>query len=96
MAVLRLLSEEEIREDNLQGYFEDFYRIICVSERPSTVDQPAALVRTTYLVDWEQLVHLLEDYGGFGEDIVAVEPVSGDEACFLRLVVHGERPVARA
>lgn len=96
MAVLRLLNEEEIREDNLQGYFEDLYRVVCVSERPQTADQPAALVRTTYLVDFEQLVHVLEDYGGFGEDIVEVEPVSGDEASFLRLVVHGQQPVARA
>jgi hypothetical protein len=46
-------------------------------------------------VDWEQLVHLLEDYGGFGEDIVELSRVTGEEARMWR--TSGAAPtVARA
>jgi hypothetical protein len=96
MALLHLLTEEPIHEDRMVEYFEDLYRIVCVSERSGSMDQPNALVRTTYLVDWEQLVHLLEDYDGFGEDIVEVIPVTGDEARVLRLSLGDRVQIARA
>lgn len=84
MSLLQLLGEEVIPETHLQEYFEDLYKVVCVSERvPSHTDE-GGLVRTTYIVDWEQLVHLLEDYGGFGEDIVEVARVTGDEAHLWR------------
>jgi hypothetical protein len=95
MSLLHLLGEEEIREDHLQEYFEDLYRVVCVSERPSSEMVGGGLVRTTYIVDWEQLVHLLEDYGGFGEDIVELSRVTGEEARMWR--TSGAAPkVARA
>ncbi len=96
MALLQLLSEEMIHEDNLSEYFDDLYRIVCVSERSGSLDQPPGLIRSTYIVDWEQLVHLLEDYDGFGEDIVEVVPVTGDEAHLLRLSIIGRTRIARA
>ncbi len=96
MALLQLLSEEPILEDNLVEYFEDLYRVICVSERGGSLDQAAGLVRSTYIVDWEQLVHLFEDYEGFGEDIVQVIPVSGDEARIFRHSLGGKIRMARA
>lgn len=96
MALLQLLSEEPIHEDNLVEYFEDLYRIVCVSERNGSRDQPCGLVRSTYVVDWEQLVHLLEDYEGFGEDIVEVIPVGGDEARVMRVSLGGRLRIARA
>jgi hypothetical protein len=96
MAVLQMVSEEEIGEDHLEEYLEDLYKIVCVSERPASLDSPAGLVRTTYLVDWEQLVHLLEDYGGFGEDIVEVAPVSLRQMRTWRPAHTDEGSVARA
>ncbi len=96
MALLQLLREEPIHEDNLTEYFEDLYRIVCVSERAGSLDQPPGLIRSTYIVDWEQLVHLLEDYDGFGEDIVEVVPVTGDEAHLLRLSMTSRLRIARA
>lgn len=96
MAVLQLLSEEVIQEENLQGYLEDLYKVVCVSERLGSRDHPGHLVRATYVVDWEQLVHLLEDYSGFGEDIVQVGRVSGDEARVLRHTVQPTSRIARA
>lgn len=96
MALLQLLCEEQIMDDHPEGYLEDLYRIVCVSERPPSRDQPSSMVRSTYIVDWEQLVHLLEDYGGFGEDIVEVSAVSVDEARIFRQAVVGESGLARA
>jgi len=96
MALLQLMNEEEIAEEGLQQYFEDLYKVICVSERPSTYDQEGGPVRTTYIVDWEQLVHLLEDYGGFGEDIVEVARIANDEAWMWRQSVGDSMIVARA
>ncbi len=96
MSLLQLLGEEEIREDNLEEYFEDLYRIVCVSERPRSEAATTGLVRTTYIVDWEQLVHLLEDYGGFGEDIVELSRLTGDEARMLRQGSAGGMKIARA
>jgi len=95
MSLLQLLGEEEIREDHLEEYFEDLYRIVCVSERLTSEMIGSGLVRSTYIVDWEQLVHLLEDYGGFGEDIVELSRVSGDEARMWRTSRAAPR-VARA
>jgi hypothetical protein len=96
MALLQMLSEEQIAEDRIHEYFEDLYKIVCVSERPSTMDNDAATVRTTYIVDWEQLVHLLEDYTLFGEDIVEVTAIRGEEARVLRGALNGSVRVARA
>src|SRR5579884_3643338 len=79
MAVLQLVSEEEIREDHLIEYFDDLYKIVCVGERPE-----GPTVRTTYIVDWEQLVHILEDYTCLDEDIVEVAPVGREEGQALR------------
>ncbi|HEX6506572.1 MAG TPA: hypothetical protein VF221_02975, partial [Chloroflexota bacterium] len=76
MALLHVLSEEDLAEDNIQQYFRNLYRIVCVGERPASLDYPGGAVRTTYVVDWEQLVHLLEDYTVFGEDIVEVSALS--------------------
>ena len=95
MSVLQLVGEEEIPEDNLQEYFEDLYRIVCVSERPAGPTTEAGLVRSTYIVDWEQLVHLLEDYECFGEDIVEVSRMPGHEAHTLQRTFGSSR-VARA
>lgn len=96
MALLQLLSEEPIAEDCIHEYFEDLYKIICVSERPASSDRDGAVVRSTYIVDWEQLVHLLEDYTLFGEDIVEVTAISGDQARQLRHMLGGNRGIARA
>lgn len=94
--MLELLYEEDIREDHLEEYFEDLYRIVCVGERPTSSERPRALVRSTYIVDWEQLVHLLEDYTVFGEDIVEVSAVRGDEARVLQCGPRGRTRLARA
>ena len=96
MAVLQLVYEEDIREEHLQEYFKDLYRIVCVGERPSTLGQNGGPVRSTYVVDWEQLVHLLEDYTVFGEDIVEVQALSPDEARMLFRSAQGARKLARA
>jgi hypothetical protein len=96
MAVLQMLGEEEIADDRIQEYFQDLYRIVCVGEKPSSLDRPGGLVRTTYVVDWEQLVHLLESYTVFGEDIVEVAPISSDEARMLRFTRDWTREPARA
>lgn len=96
MALLKLLSQEEIAEDRAEGYVNHLYRIVCVSERPETLDQPAGMVRSTYVVDWEQLVHLLEDYEYFSEDIVEVSAITGDQARALRAAMLSARGIARA
>jgi hypothetical protein len=96
MALLQLLSEEQIAEDCVTEYFERLYRIVCVSERPESIQEAGGPVRSTYIVDWEQLVHLLEDYTLFGEDIVEVTAVEGDEARTLRLAMRGGLAIARA
>lgn len=96
MALLQLLNEEEIGEDNLQQYFDDLYKIVCVSERLDACDGASGPVRTTYIVDWEQLVHLLEDYTVFGEDIVEVARVTSDEAWLWRHCLGAGDTVARA
>jgi hypothetical protein len=84
MALLQLVSEEQIAEDSVREYFDDLYKIVCVSERPLSSGGHGELVRTTYIVDWEQLVHLLEDYARFGEDIVEMTAISVEEAHILR------------
>ena len=94
--MLELLSEEPIGEDRLEDYFGHLYRIVCVGERPGTPEEPGELVRTTYIVDWEQLVHLLEDYRCFGEDIVEVSAVPLDSAPELRASMLGLVGMARA
>ncbi|GAC1320850.1 MAG: hypothetical protein NVS2B16_15520 [Chloroflexota bacterium] len=96
MSTFELVYEEDIHEDHLEGYFEDTYRVVCVGERPATFGRPSALVRSTYIVDWEQLVHLLEDYTVFGEDIVEVAAVTGDEAKLMRSSVGAGQRLARA
>lgn len=96
MALLQLLSEEAIAEDRVHEYFDDLYRVVCVGERPETAGQTSEAVRSTYVVDWEQLVHLLEDYSVFGEDIVEVTPVCSDEARILRRSLSGSMRLARA
>jgi hypothetical protein len=95
MALLQLLCEETIHEESLDHYFENLYRVVCVSER-AVENNLGSLVRTTYIVDWEQLVHVLEDYAGFGEDIVEVSQVSGDEARRMRQTLPGTTTLALA
>jgi hypothetical protein len=94
MAILHIVAEEDIAEDKAQTYFQHLYRIVCVGERPSSLDYSGGVVRTTYVVDWEQLVHLLEEYSVFAEDIVEVAPLSSDEAKVL--CAHMQTPVAIA
>ena len=96
MAILQLLSEEQIPDDRADEYFEGMYRVVCVGERPGLQTQTGNTVRSTYIVDWEQLVHLLEDYTLFGEDIVEVTAVRGDEARRLRMALGAGFRVARA
>ncbi len=96
MAMLHLLSEEQIAEDNIRQYFDDLYKIVCVGEKPADAGGDGTLVKTTYIVDWEQLVHLLEDYARFGEDIVEMKAVSGEEARFLRRTGASSILIARA
>jgi hypothetical protein len=96
MALLQLLSEESVPEDSVQQYLEDLYKIVCVAERPASPEAPESLVRSTYVVDWEQLVHLLEDYTLFGEDIVEVTAMSSEEAQALRGSEGGSQTLARA
>jgi hypothetical protein len=96
MALLQLLSEEQIAEDQINEYFEDLYRVVCVSERANPSQDDGGVVRSTYLVDWEQLVHLLEDYTVFGEDIVEVTAVGADEARKMRRSLGASMRLARA
>lgn len=96
MALLQLLSEEPIAEDRIHEYFEDLYRVVCVGERPESTRDRAETVRSTYVVDWEQLVHLLEDYSVFGEDIVEVTRVRSEDARVLRHSLSGSLRLARA
>jgi hypothetical protein len=96
MAILQMLGEEEIAEDRIQEYFRDLYRIVCVGEKPTSLDRPGGMVRTTYVVDWEQLVHLLESYTVFGEDIVEVSPISEEEARMLQITGAWSLQAARA
>jgi hypothetical protein len=96
MALLHLLSEEEIAEDRLERYFGQYYRVVCIgarSEPPGDLSQP---VRTTYIVDWEQLVHLLEGYEVLDEDIVEVSPVSTEEDIYWRACRGSTGGVAQA
>lgn len=96
MALIQLLNEEHIAEERLEGYFDNLYRVVCVGERPSKINASGEPVRTTYIVDWEQLVHLLEDYTLLGEDIVEVAPIGREEARILREMASGIAPIARA
>lgn len=96
MAILHVVAEEDIGEDSAQTYFQRLYRIVCVGERPTSLDLAGGVVRTTYVVDWEQLVHLLEDYSGFGEDIVEVSPLSTDETQVMRAGIKAPVMMARA
>ena len=84
MPLLEMLGEEEIAEERLEKYFSNLYKVVCVSERPDSTNGQGSPIRTTYIVDWEQLVHLLEDYGGFGEDIVEVAPLAERDAAVIR------------
>jgi hypothetical protein len=96
MAILHIVAEEDIAEDKVQTYFQHLYRIVCVGERPSSLDYRGGVVRTTYVVDWEQLVHLLEEYTVFAEDIVEVAPLSSDEAKVLCAGMKAPVMIARA
>lgn len=96
MALLHLVAEEPIAEDAVDGYFEVLYRIVCVGEKPAGARPESAVVRSTYIVDWEQLVHLLEEYAGFGEDIVEVTALPASEARVLRGFLTANGSVARA
>jgi hypothetical protein len=96
MAILHIVAEEDIAEDKAQTYFQHLYRIVCVGERPSSLDYSGGAVRTTYVVDWEQLVHLLEEYSVFAEDIVEVAPLSSDEAQVLCARLKTPVTIARA
>jgi hypothetical protein len=96
MAILHIVAEEDIAEDKAQTYFQHLYRIVCVGERPSSLDYRGGVVRTTYVVDWEQLVHLLEEYSVFAEDIVEVAPLSSEEAKVLCASLQGPVAIARA
>ena len=83
MSLLEMMGEEVIAEERLEEYFADLYKVTCVSERSGSSERHVAAVRTTYIVDWEQLVHLLEDYTLFGEDIVEVTSIRGEDARML-------------
>lgn len=96
IAILQIVAEEDIADDKVQTYFHRLYRIVCVGERPSSLDYGGGVVRTTYVVDWEQLVHLLEEYTVFGEDIVEVAPLSCDEAKVMRAGMKAPFMMARA
>jgi hypothetical protein len=96
MALLQLLAEEEIGEDRVQDFVNVLYRVVCVGERPALDDRPGGLVKSTYVVEWEQLVHLLDDYDRFGEDIVEVSAISGDQARALRPTSLSGGGIARA
>lgn len=94
--MLQIVAEESIPEDKVQTYFHHLYRIVCVGERPPSLDYGGGVVRTTYVVDWEQLVHLLEEYSVFGEDIVEVTQLSSDEATVMRAGIQSHLTLARA
>ncbi|MGI8968163.1 MAG: hypothetical protein ACR2GA_03560 [Chloroflexota bacterium] len=96
MALLQLLSEESLAEEHVDVYFGDLYRIVCVGERMDSPGQTGGIVRSTYLVDWEQLVHLLEGYTHFDEDIVEVQAVGGEEAHQLRPLLGSSLALGRA
>lgn len=96
MALLQLLSEEKLGDESAIEYFEDLYTVVSVGERVESTGQESGLVRSTYIVDWEQLVHLLESYTLFGEDIVEVKPVGADTARSMRGSFGGAIRVARA
>ena len=86
MALLQLVHEEPIGDETADCYFETLYRVVCVGERPAVDRVGGKVVRSTYIVDWEQLVHLLEEYEGFGEDIVEVTALPQHDAPGLRLL----------
>ncbi|HEX8917800.1 MAG TPA: hypothetical protein VF898_04820 [Chloroflexota bacterium] len=96
MSLLEMMGEEVIAEERLEEYFADLYKVTCVSERSGSSERHVAAVRTTYIVDWEQLVHLLEDYGGFGEDIVGVVPVTASESAVMRATPFGDYRLAQS
>lgn len=95
MALLQLLAEEEI-EEGTGNYADVLYKVVCVGERPALDDRPAGFIRSTYVVDWEQLVHLLEDYQYFGEDIVEVAALPRDQAHAFRVSAIAPGGIARA
>jgi hypothetical protein len=94
--MLQLLGEEAIAEERLQEYFEDLYKVVCVGERLPSGTSGGGPVRSTYIVDWEQLVHLLEEYTVFCEDIVEVARLSADEAHLWRRGTLGVNRLAQA
>lgn len=81
--MLNLLCEEEIAESHEREYFQELYRVVCIGERSNPLAERRQIVRSTYVVDWEQLVHLLEEYEVFGEDIVEVSAMSHDDPYLL-------------
>ncbi|MGH2442139.1 MAG: hypothetical protein ACRDFX_03115 [Chloroflexota bacterium] len=95
MALLELLSEESIGHDHVLDYFDTLYKVVCVGERGGATNHGES-VRSTYVMDWEQLVHLLEDYGGFGEDIVQVTAITGEERHILGPSLSGAARMAQA
>lgn len=96
MALLQLLSEENLGDESVAGYFDDLYRIVSVSEREGAEAEQSSVIRSTYLVDWEQLVYLLEDCSRLGEDIVEVTPVGGEAARAMRRTLSNAVKLARA
>lgn len=96
MAILQIVSEEQIADEKAHDYFGRLYRVVCVAEKPDSTASSRDVVRTTYVVDWEQLVHLLEGYEGFGEDIVEVKAISREEGRSMRRAFDGPLGLARA
>ncbi|GAC1654770.1 MAG: hypothetical protein NVS9B15_15470 [Acidobacteriaceae bacterium] len=96
MSLLELLREEEIAEEHLQQYFRDLYRVVCVSERVPQSPGCASVVRCTYIMDWEQLVHFLEDYEGLTEDVVEVARVADADADAWKVSPFGPTTLGRA
>jgi hypothetical protein len=96
MAMLQLIAEEPIGEETVDTYFDVLYRVVCVGEKPMNRSAQTEVVRSTYIVDWEQLVHLLEGYEQFDEDIVEVTAVPLHEARAFRRLTSAHAPFARA
>lgn len=94
--MLNLLREEEIPESHELEYFQELYRVVCIGDRSHPRAERRQIVRSTYIVDWEQLVHLLEDYEVFGEDIVEVSAVSHDDPHLLPYALGMHTRLARA
>lgn len=98
MALLHLVDEERIGEETIDGYFDVLYRVVCVGEKPVDGRKRGEreAVRSTYIVDWEQLVHLLEEYAVFGEDIVEVTALPAHDMGVAPRVLAAATPMARA